>query len=50
VLPPADVDFVEYNNMLRMGIMEAYSGIIQGLGPAKAQHYLSGEVRARGSG
>jgi hypothetical protein len=31
--------------MLRMGIMEAYSGIIQGLGPAKAQHYLAAEVR-----
>ncbi|KAJ9518220.1 hypothetical protein QJQ45_010161 [Haematococcus lacustris] len=39
-----EADFVEYNNMLRNGIMDAYSGIIQGLGPAKCQQYLTNEI------
>lgn len=29
----ADDDFLDYNNELRIGILEAYSGIFQGLGP-----------------
>jgi hypothetical protein len=28
-----DDDFLDYNNELRIGILEAYSGIFQGLGP-----------------
>ena len=35
---------MEYNNTLRNGILEAYSGIIQGLGPQKASQYLRNEV------
>ncbi len=40
----ADSDLMEYNNLLRNGILDAYSGIIQGMGPAKAEHYLKGEL------
>ena len=29
----ADDDWLDYNNELRIGILEAYSGILQGLGP-----------------
>jgi hypothetical protein len=39
-----DPDFSEYNSLLRNGILEAYSGIIQGLGQAKADHYLKAQV------
>jgi hypothetical protein len=28
-----DDDWLDYNNELRIGILEAYSGILQGLGP-----------------
>ena len=42
---PADVDFAEYNSMLRNGILEAFSGIIQGMGQAKADQYLKAQVR-----
>jgi importin subunit beta-1 len=31
----ADDDFADYNNELRVGILEAYSGIFQGLGPGQ---------------
>jgi hypothetical protein len=30
-----DDDWVDYNNELRIGILEAYSGILQGLGPGR---------------
>ncbi|KAK9809817.1 hypothetical protein WJX73_009625 [Symbiochloris irregularis] len=30
----------EYNNLLRMGIFEAFSGIFNGMSPAKCEHYL----------
>lgn len=30
-----DDDFLDYNNELRIGILEAYSGIFQGLGPGE---------------
>ena len=36
----ADTDFSEYNGMLRTGILEAFSGMIQGLGQAKADQYI----------
>lgn len=41
----ADLDCVDYNNMLRSGIIDAYSGIIQGLGQGKG-HALRSEVPA----
>lgn len=31
----ADDDWLDYNNELRIGILEAYSGILQGLGPGE---------------
>jgi hypothetical protein len=38
-----DDDFLDYNNELRIGILEAYSGIFQGLGPgAWTAGWLSG--------
>jgi hypothetical protein len=38
-----DDDFLDYNNELRIGILEAYSGIFQGLGPgAWTADWLSG--------
>ncbi|KAF8069441.1 KPNB1 [Scenedesmus sp. PABB004] len=40
----ADDDFLDYNNELRIGILEAYSGIFQGLGSGKAEAYMKGEV------
>jgi importin subunit beta-1 len=39
-----DEDFMDYNNELRIGILEAYSGIFQGLGPGE------GRGAARGVG
>lgn len=42
--PSADPDFSDYNGLLRNGILEAFSGIIQGLGQAKADHYLKSQV------
>lgn len=41
---PADGDFIDYNNLLRNGILDAYSGIIQGMGQAKADQYLKAEL------
>eukprot|EP00803_Ostreobium_quekettii_P001410 evm.model.scf_992.7 EVM.evm.TU.scf_992.7 scf_992:41153-48250(-) len=35
-----DEDFCEYNNQLRAGIIDAFSGILQGLGRAKAEQHL----------
>lgn len=32
-----DDDFLDYNNELRIGILEAYSGIFQGLGSGKGK-------------
>jgi hypothetical protein len=48
-----DEDFMDYNNELRIGILEAYSGIFQGLGPGEARRREGGggggqEDRARG--
>eukprot|EP00195_Chlamydomonas_chlamydogama_P009742 CAMPEP_0202900576 /NCGR_PEP_ID=MMETSP1392-20130828/11916_1 /ASSEMBLY_ACC=CAM_ASM_000868 /TAXON_ID=225041 /ORGANISM="Chlamydomonas chlamydogama, Strain SAG 11-48b" /LENGTH=865 /DNA_ID=CAMNT_0049586993 /DNA_START=281 /DNA_END=2875 /DNA_ORIENTATION=+ len=40
----ADPDTVDYNNELRHGIIDAYSGIMQGMGPAKCEQYLRNEV------
>lgn len=40
----ADDDFLDYNNELRIGILEAYSGIFQGLGPGKADLQMKSEV------
>lgn len=34
-----DEDFYEYNNQLRSGIIDAFSGILQGLGHAKAEQH-----------
>jgi hypothetical protein len=31
----SDDDWLDYNNELRIGILEAYSGIFQGLGPGE---------------
>lgn len=42
----ADEDYVDYNNMLRTGIIDAYSGITQGLGPMKAPQCLRQELPA----
>mmetsp|Transcript_36758 Transcript_36758/g.92846 ORF Transcript_36758/g.92846 Transcript_36758/m.92846 type:complete len:881 (-) Transcript_36758:305-2947(-) len=39
-----DADYMDYNNQLRHGILDAYSGIIQGMGPAKCSQYLRTEV------
>lgn len=45
--PPVDnVDYMDYNNQLRHGIVDAYSGIIQGLGPQKCMQYLRNETPA----
>ncbi|GAX79827.1 hypothetical protein CEUSTIGMA_g7267.t1 [Chlamydomonas eustigma] len=41
----ASEDFLDYNNMLRNGILEAYSGIIQGMGQAKAEMYMQNELQ-----
>ncbi|GMH44988.1 hypothetical protein BSKO_12945 [Bryopsis sp. KO-2023] len=38
--PEQDEDFCDYNNQLRSGIIDAYSGILQGLGRQKAEQYL----------
>jgi importin subunit beta-1 len=35
---------MDYNNQLRHGILDAYSGIIQGMGPQKCAQYLRTEV------
>lgn len=43
-LAPPDGDFIDYNNLLRNGILDAYSGIIQGMGQAKADQYLKAEL------
>lgn len=43
---PADADYQDYNNQLRHGILDAYSGIVQGLGPQKCSQYLRNEVSA----
>lgn len=45
-LSASDADYVEYNNQLRLGIIEAYSGLTQGLGPIKATQCLRPEVGA----
>lgn len=37
----ADDDFLDYNNELRIGILEAYSGIFQGLGPGALACWLA---------
>lgn len=34
-----DDDFLDYNNELRIGILEAYSGIFQGLGTGTSPLY-----------
>eukprot|EP00775_Hariotina_reticulata_P014411 gene14411-14517_t len=39
-----DDDFLDYNNELRIGILEAYSGIFQGLGPGVADQLMISEV------
>eukprot|EP00798_Chlamydomonas_sp_ICE-L_P004677 gene4677-14877_t len=39
-----DDEFVDYNHELRLGIIDAYSGIMQGLGSAKCEQYLKPEV------
>jgi len=39
-----DDDFLDYNNELRIGILEAYSGIFQGLGPGKADQHMKSEL------
>ena len=38
-----DEDFAEYNNELRKGILEAYSGILQGVGRVEAEKCLHQE-------
>jgi len=39
-----DDDFRDYNNQLRNGILDAYAGIIHGMGQAKAEQYVKGEL------
>lgn len=39
-----DADYLDYNNQLRHGILDAYSGIIQGMGPQKCSLHLRAEV------
>lgn len=41
---PVEDDFIDYNNELRLGILDAYSGIMQGMGPNKCEQYLKNEV------
>lgn len=35
-----DEEFFEYNNQLRTGIIDAFSGMLQGLGRVKAEQHL----------
>ncbi|MEW5305276.1 MAG: hypothetical protein WDW38_005680 [Sanguina aurantia] len=42
----SDVDNYEYNNELRRGIIDSYSGIMQGLGQAPCERCLKGDVPA----
>lgn len=37
-----DDDWLDYNNELRIGILEAYSGIMQGLGPGRHGYWYPG--------
>lgn len=39
----------EYNNILRLGIFEAYSGIFNGLSPQKCQQFLQSSAKVRHS-
>lgn len=39
-----DDDFIDYNNELRQGILDAYSGIFQGMTPPKNDQLLRSEV------
>lgn len=40
-----DDDWLDYNNELRIGILEAYSGILQGLGPGGCLSLVCGVVQ-----
>ncbi len=44
-----DEDFFDYNNMLRHGILEAYSGILNGLSREKANQHLIAAATVRTS-
>lgn len=39
-----DEDIMEYNNELRHGILDAYSGILQGIGNQKSEQYIKPDV------
>ncbi|KAG1660011.1 hypothetical protein FOA52_009831 [Chlamydomonas sp. UWO 241] len=39
-----DGDFTDYNNALRNGILDAYAGIIHGMGQAKTEQYIKAEL------
>lgn len=42
-----DEDFFDYNNLLRHGILEAYSGILNGLSREKVNQHLVGAATVR---